>query len=261
MDHFQIAQAFIADTQGIGKQTELASAFQHAITALGFRYFACGSHVDPLHPHHAVMLITYPSAWVRCFSAMRLQHIDPVFQYAKRSPLPFFWDSQEFLERLDDNQKGILSEAERFGIAHGYTIQIHSPRAPRALYASCSVVPDSPTLDARAYFAVQLMASYLFDAAARLVDETIDADDTRLTKRERQCLELVAQGKDDWAIGRLLQVSSRTAHNHIESAKRRLGVTTRTQAVVEAIARQQLFLGDLRSHQLLATHRTPSLRR
>lgn len=56
----------------------------------------------------------------------------------------------------------------------------------------------------------------------------------KLTPREKQVLELVAQGKDDWAIGQLLSISESTAHWHIERIKKRFGVHTRTQAVLIA---------------------------
>lgn len=246
MDQFDFAQSFIEQTQGQMQPAALAQAFQRSINVLGFRYFACGSHVDPLRPRSAVMLITYPSEWVRCFSEMRLQHIDPVFHHANHSSLPFFWDADDFRASLTADQRQVLCEAARFGVVHGYTIPIHSPRSPYAHRASCSVVPDSPEIDARSYFAVQLMACYLFEAAARLVNLEIEAaQHAHLSPRERQCLELVAQGKDDWAIGRILNLSERTVHNHVESAKRRLGVATRTQAVVQALCTHQIAFGDV----------------
>lgn len=198
------------------------------------------------------MLITYPHQWVRCFSEMRLQQIDPVFRYASNSSLPFLWDSEDFQATLAPEQRRVLTEAQRFGVAHGYTIPIHSARSPQTLRASCSVVPDSSQLDARAYMAVQLMAYYLFEAAARLLEENENVEyQPRLSRRERECLELVAMGKDEWAISRILSVSRATVHNHIESAKRRLGVTNRTHAVVHALAGQQISFGDvLRATQL-----------
>ena len=56
-----------------------------------------------------------------------------------------------------------------------------------------------------------------------------------LSMRESECLRLAAQGNTDSAIGRLLSISPRTARFHIENAKKKLGVTTRTQAVAEAL--------------------------
>lgn len=58
-----------------------------------------------------------------------------------------------------------------------------------------------------------------------------------LTNRQRDVLSYCAIGKSDWEIGELLGISSATAHEHIEAAKRRLGVRTRVQAVVVAMQR------------------------
>jgi DNA-binding CsgD family transcriptional regulator len=66
-----------------------------------------------------------------------------------------------------------------------------------------------------------------------------------MTRRERQCLELAAQGKSDWVAGRILGISERTVHNHIEHAKRRLGVATRVQAIVHALVSRQIAFGDV----------------
>jgi DNA-binding CsgD family transcriptional regulator len=87
----------------------------------------------------------------------------------------------------------------------------------------------------------------MFDAMSRNVmrDECGGARSMHLSERERQCLELAAQGKDDWSIGSLLCISERTAHNHIERAKRRLGVCTRVQVIVHALNDGQIAFGDV----------------
>ncbi len=58
------------------------------------------------------------------------------------------------------------------------------------------------------------------------------ADDAgALTPRQRHVLQLVAAGYPDRAIGRMLRISIRTVHAHLQNAYRALGVTSRTQAV------------------------------
>lgn len=52
--------------------------------------------------------------------------------------------------------------------------------------------------------------------------------------RQRDALRFVASGKSDWEIAQLLGISVATAHEHVENAKRKLGVRTRVQAVVLA---------------------------
>ncbi len=55
-----------------------------------------------------------------------------------------------------------------------------------------------------------------------------------LTAREREVLELVAQGLDNAAIGARLHISERTARNHVSAVLGKLGLNTRAQAIVRA---------------------------
>src|SRR5689334_7470644 len=71
-DPFEIAQSFIEQFERSVPLQDLKAAFDRATQELGFRYFACGSHVDPLHPPPgAVMYLTYPKEWVQHFSETR----------------------------------------------------------------------------------------------------------------------------------------------------------------------------------------------
>jgi DNA-binding CsgD family transcriptional regulator len=203
--------------------------------------------VDPLAPpREAVLLHNYPSEWERIFSELKLHESDPVLLYAEQTLLPFFWSSPKFQESLTLPQHEILEHAARLGVTNGYTVPIHPPWALGAMSASCSVVPDDEPIDPRVYYHIPLLAMYLYEAACRAQGLPLQADQrVLLSMRERQCLELVAEGKSDWAIGQILGIGESTAHTHIERAKRRLGVATRQQAVVRALISRQISFGDV----------------
>lgn len=246
VNHLELTQAFI-ESCACTPLESLALAFQTALERFGFCHFACCSHVDPLHPPRAaVVLHNYPSEWVRVFSERKLHELDPVFLHAERSALPFFWDDADFRNQLSVPQKRILAEASKFGLAHGYTVPIHLPWVRGALRASCTVIPGAIAIDDRSYFAVHLMATHLYDAASRKLDWR-DPGRGRgvLPARERQCLALAAQGKTDWEISRVLGLSESTVHKYIERAKRRLGVGTRVQAILEALRAKQIMFADI----------------
>lgn len=247
MDHFDLAQSLIEQCDRALRQEELTVAFQRVLETLGFRHFACCCHVDPLRPPpRAVMLQTYPQAWIPLFSELQLYEIDPVFMRAERTRVPFFWDVADFSNELTAPQREIFAEAEHLGIAHGYTVPFHSVDSLGPTRASCSVVPDSASIDPQTYFTVRLMAGYVYEAACRDVTaQQPRLPTSTLSRRELQCLEYAAQGKSDWVVGKLLNISERTVHNHIENAKRRLGVVTRVQAVVHALASRQVSFGDV----------------
>lgn len=56
-----------------------------------------------------------------------------------------------------------------------------------------------------------------------------------LTAREREVLELVAEGRTNQAIGHALALSPRTVAKHLEHSYRKLDVSCRTQAVVAVL--------------------------
>ncbi len=56
-----------------------------------------------------------------------------------------------------------------------------------------------------------------------------------LTKRESEILFLIAQGKADGDIAQLCGISSRTVHKHVANIYTKLGVETRTAAMLRAL--------------------------
>lgn len=251
MDAVDFTQSFVERCERSAPASELTAAFQDVVEQLGFRYFACCSHVNPSNPpRQTVVLHNYPDTWARSFAERRLYENDPVFLRAEVTTLPFFWDAPQFRAALTALHAQILREAAEVGLAHGYTVPIHLSWVADALRASCSVVPDSSRISMRAYRDVQVMATYLYASIGyRKVLQTARESALRngplLSVRERQCLELAAYGKSDWAISQILKISEHTVHKHVEAAKRRLGATTRTQAVVYAVQRREISLGDV----------------
>lgn len=55
-----------------------------------------------------------------------------------------------------------------------------------------------------------------------------------LTRRERDVLRLVAEGRTNRQVGELLVISSATVRTHVEHALAKLGASTRTEAVLVA---------------------------
>ena len=247
---FDVVEFFVEQHSRSVSLTQLQQTFQKSLQELGVRHFACCAHVDPLNPRSAPLVFqNYPVDWVREFSESGRYRIDPVFRYADERMVPFHWDDPRFRAGLTPAQLEILDDAAGRGLGHGYTVPIHPPGGDMA---SCSVVPDSSLIDSGAWQAIFTLSCFMFDAMLRAAGpiECTQSNcngerSMQLSQRERQCLELAAQGKDDWSIGSLLSISERTAHNHIERAKRRLGVCTRVQVIVHALNEGQIAFGDV----------------
>ena len=71
---------------------------------------------------------------------------------------------------------------------------------------------------------------FLGDAAPQAALPSLD----HLTAREREILEAIAQGLDNGGIARDLKISEKTVRNHVSTVMSKLGVTSRSQAIVRA---------------------------
>jgi DNA-binding CsgD family transcriptional regulator len=58
----------------------------------------------------------------------------------------------------------------------------------------------------------------------------------RLSKRERQCLEMMAQGKETRTIAKKMHVSVSTIHTHMKRAREKLGLHS-VEALISFAAR------------------------
>ncbi|MET0480428.1 MAG: AAA family ATPase [Mycetocola sp.] len=86
---------------------------------------------------------------------------------------------------------------------------------------------------------IRTEAEAVASRAGIALDDTLErsaTDATELTARERQVLELIAQGMSNRQIGEHLFISSKTASVHVSAILRKLGATTRTEAAF--LARQ-----------------------
>lgn len=196
-----VACQFIERSLALTELQALQVSFQRSIEQLGFRYFACCSHVDPLRPHAAVMILNYPSAWVQAYSELQLHCIDPVFERASRSGMPFSWDDPEFLWGLNARQRTMIEEARAFGIEHGYTIPVSSPRSRVPMYASCSLVPDGRLPPSHDLHFAQIMANCLFDRAAHILSsQAAHTVAPSLTVQELRALQLAGLSEQNLQI-------------------------------------------------------------
>ncbi len=76
------------------------------------------------------------------------------------------------------------------------------------------------------------------------MDALVALEQKGLTPREVEVLEWVARGKTNNEIGLILQISPRTASKHLEHIYTKLGVESRTAAVVQFLAMMQKIRQD-----------------
>lgn len=80
----------------------------------------------------------------------------------------------------------------------------------------------------------EAFSRFLQELEAFLRDGNADSAFSGLTTRERELLELLARGLDNHQIAAHLELSEKTVRNHVSSIFAKLGVESRSQAIVRA---------------------------
>jgi DNA-binding CsgD family transcriptional regulator len=173
------------------------------------------------------------------------ERFDPVIIQALENAEPFEWGLSSRTIIRSNPQRELFEEAAKFGISYGFTVPIHDGRGPIAAVTFAAdehrTAPSSRRIEEHRR-ALQLMAMYFHAHARRKLAPDRAVDGILLSPREFECLEWAAQGKSAWEIGRILDISRRTASFHLDNAKAKLGVHSICQAVARLIASRPTLL-------------------
>lgn len=216
------------------EQTDIQSEFAKELHKFGITHFAAVETSPDLDRDikRNVLGECMPCAWKRRYFERNYAKIDPVISEAKRNPQLFLWNEILVDRSVTRKQQRIFQEAADFSLNEGICIPIYGPRCRTAFVTLAGAKID---LDPLARATVHFMALYTYNRLTNLAGEKPPRI-AQLTAREAECLCWAARGKTDWEIGEILSISERTAHWYIESAKSKIGVSTRIQAVVAALS-------------------------
>lgn len=238
-----VAQASTTDT--------LRLLCRRQVRALGFDYFEVRAlRRDSIDAASRITLEDLPTQWTHRYKTENLEKHDPVLRTAMTSSIPFFWD--ELKPKLREEQY-VLQIAKRHRLTTGLTIPIKQQEGWDAFLSVSRERADSITIaDKDRLLAECLLIGWL--VADRLVKLNSDLHaQQRLSERERQCLQLAAEGLSNVLIGMRLQISKATVAFHIGNCFLKMGATTRAEAVRKAIRLGELSIGHPLETRLMTT--------
>ncbi len=244
-------QQFVRAVRDADSLATITDTLSDATRRFDFDYFALVQRVSSRLAIGPVQLSDYPEAWIDLLGATDYYVHDPVLVACEKSVAPFSWDAIPEMIAMSKHQKAYMADAREVGLSRGYTVPIHVPGEASGL---CSfVTTNGRELPADSLPAAQYLACFAFEAARRLVSrrpggpdgDGEDAKVPKLTQRQLDCVVLAARGKSNWVAGQLLGLSPDTVHKYLENAKRRYGVSSRTELVVRALYDGQLSFKDV----------------
>lgn len=244
MDRFAGVKRFVGEVRAAESLAAITAILSNATREFDFDHFALVQKSSSRAALGAVKLSDFPDEWVERLAQTAYFVHDPVLMACEKSVAPFAWDAIPAMFALSKHQRAYMANARAAGLDAGYTVPIHVPGEASGL---CSfVMARGRPLPADALPAAQYLACFAFEAARRLAATSGGPDPVpKLTQRQLDCVVLAARGKSNWVTGQLLGLSPDTVHKYLESAKRRYGVSSRTELVVRALYDGQLSYSDV----------------
>lgn len=226
----RLSDRFIEAAESCSDLPRLGTLLSEVSLELGFHHFALLDHASLCGTANGLIRIdNYPEEWASELIACGYASDDPVHLASRRANAGFGWCELPALIKLERRHKTILARGRHFGIGEGFTIPANVPREPSA---SCSFAMRlGSELPAARLHCAELIGAHALNTARRLRSPPTRGR-PHLSRRELQCLRLVAMGKTDWEIARILGLSIETAHQYVKRARAAYDAVSRTQLVV-----------------------------
>lgn len=240
----RLLDALVTDVERARNIHGALDALACAVCELGFERVDYVSVDAPVGPDRVrpldLVYRNFPRDWERRWS--RFRYCDPIYLAGLNTTLPV--DMVEY--RGSGSPFGIQREAWRYlddvGMSQSILVPVHLPTGrfcSVALYSS----PDQPAALWRSVFehnrARLMLIGHCFVEAVstRFTSPTSHSSRARLTRRERECLSLIASGKTTMETAGILGCSYSTVRFHLDNATRKLGTRNRANTIALAYAR------------------------
>jgi LuxR family transcriptional regulator, quorum-sensing system regulator CciR len=225
----RLSDLFVEAARACTDLPQLGTLLGDISRELGFHYFALLDHASLSGTNPGLVRIdNYPDGWVQELVTRGDAADDPVHLASRRTNAGFGWSDLGNLIRLERRHISILARSRTHGIGAGLTIPANVPGEPSA---SCSFAVrtgrDIPVARLRC---AELVGAHALCAARRLRPAAA-RERPHLSRREIQCLKLVALGKTDWEIAHILGLSPHTARQYVMRARAAYDTVSRAQLV------------------------------
>lgn len=218
------------------------------LRALGATH-ACYHHLGAPIPrgHHAnapfVMQYGFADDFLERYAREERHRYDPVQTAARAAGRAVWWDEIDGMFHLTREQRVHLGEVLDATASRGFSVPLYAHENRSAVlglvlpWRRAGLPPGTP----------RLLQGYSQIAHGRLCEliRGTRVSPPALSRRELEVLALIARGKSNAEIARIMDVSPHTVDTHARRIFGKLGVTDRTQASVIGAGLGLIRPGDL----------------
>jgi LuxR family quorum-sensing system transcriptional regulator CciR len=216
---------------------------------MGFQTYSLFQHLKHFSwdEPKTLALSNFSQGWLTYFIDSAFYAHDPAFAASRRTAVGFTFEDIPSLISLTPPQRRILEAGRKGGVAHGFVVPAHIPGEASG---TCTFATEaSVELPAQNFPMAQLVGAFAYEAARKLMlgGASILKQQEREapTTRQLECVVLVARGKTDWEMAKILGVSEETVADHVNEARRRYDVSRRAELAIHALYHGDLTFSDI----------------
>jgi LuxR family transcriptional regulator, quorum-sensing system regulator BjaR1 len=170
--------------------------------------------------------------WQERYLSLDYAKVDPIPNNVNRTVDPYYWHEAEQAWSGAPKSMQVMSEAKGdFGMLDGYCVPIHGLRGVSGL-VSIATAAKGWRLSEREDAALHMISIYGYEAVRKLkIKPTNSSGGPRLSPRELDCINWMAEGKTSWEIGKILNISEDTVKQYAKTATQKFGVCNRIHLV------------------------------
>ena len=212
------------------------------VSSVGFDSFEYGVSAMS-HPDRDALLYLYSTMpdWSIRYGKLGYIEVDPRMFLTCKSAVPLVWD-QSNIRKFGPDVTRFLDDALAHGLASGISFMWHGPYDTGMAVGLNSRIPINDEIRAKSITRnlpdIVMFGHYfheVFVLPALSFGKAPAVPVKRLSKRERQCLDLAARGMTTRDISTKLDITSRTVQFHFTRIFTKLGAANRHEAIARAV--------------------------
>ncbi|MEZ5891963.1 MAG: LuxR family transcriptional regulator [Parvularculaceae bacterium] len=229
LDAFIKESLLIEDTSAL-KRYFVDLMARWGVDLIAYHYLAEGFKKVPREKGFRIS--RFPESFIKFYLAKNVFDVDPLMEETRRRSLPFGWEEVEERRTLTPLQKEFFVESRRCGGRWMVVVPVYSRPGDIAYFALGSSHAERSLTKAD-----MLELQAICQQMHLRYNELVGGDHVpKLSRRETQVLELIAQGKSNSVIGDILGVSTNTVDTLVRRCFEKLGVASRVEAALAGVA-------------------------
>ncbi|MDO8426944.1 MAG: LuxR C-terminal-related transcriptional regulator, partial [Deltaproteobacteria bacterium] len=196
---------------------------------VGGDYSICGigkGGMDGLCGPPQIINGNYPDEWLRIYGGNELYYADPLVLRNFSNPGSQLWDETYSLYR--DKMSPLFLSSRDHGLMHGVTGGMYSDSNKTASLFSFS--GKGRWFSKREMDILSTVGPHIHQALLRIF-KAQQSPCGSLSRREKEIVQWIKEGKTNWEISIILKISERTVKFHVQNIERKLNAVNKTHVV------------------------------